>query len=108
MLGGCVGRVEGIDGCIGDEVISVLVLGVLRWGSVVVGVRRGRELGGVIVWFFELWGGLGGCGVHCCDYGMEWSGIGVVSEMNAMGVHLVWSGFVIMAGIADLKWRREE
>ena len=36
------------------------------------------------------------------------SGIGVVSEMNAMGVHLVWNDFVFMAGIADLKWRREE
>ena len=36
-----------------------------------VGVKRGRELGGVIVRFFELWGGLGGCGVHCGDCGME-------------------------------------
>ena len=53
MLGGCVGRVEGINGCIGDEVISVLVLGVLRWGSVVVGVRRGRKVEWVIVGFFE-------------------------------------------------------
>ena len=31
-----------------------------------------------------------------------------MSEMNAMGVHLVWNDFVFMAGIADLKWRREE
>ena len=45
MLGGCVGRVEGIDGCIGDEVIFVLALCLLRWEKCGGGSEKGKEAG---------------------------------------------------------------
>ena len=45
MLGGCVGRVEGIDGCIGDEVIFVLALCLLRWEKCGGGSEKRKGVG---------------------------------------------------------------
>ena len=64
-----------------------------------VGVRRGRELECVSVGFFELSGELNGFRLRCGDSAVKWNGIGGVSEVNEIAVHLVWNDFKSMTGM---------
>ena len=46
--------------------------------------------------------------MRCGDSAVERSGIAGESEMNALGVHLVWNDFRCVVDMVQQEYRREE